>query len=518
MKKSSISYIRHIILPCLVYPALTGLFTGGLIFLFKLTASKIVPLSGYIYSLARENIAFLPLLLIGAVVLGLISSAILHFAPNCKGGGIPTSLIILHGLADFNWLKSIFLLFPSAIITYLGGVPLGTEGPAVQMGTAVGRGTVRIFAKKRLAWDRYIMTSGASAGFAAATGAPLTGIIFSFEEAHGRLNPMLFMSSAVSALISTEVMRFLCPLAGISSTIFHLDIRTAMPMKYAFSSVIIGLFCATVAGIFTEFYSKVHNISSKAISSMPLAVKVGVIFICTALIGYFLEGAVSSGENIIEELFEGHMDWRILILLLCVRGILMIVANNTGVTGGLFVPNLCFGAIIGTLCGKAMISLGILPEEYYIICVITGVASFLAASSKIPLMSLAFCVEALGGTLNLLPVAVGVTVAYMAVEALGIHDFTDIVIASKLKKENESKAKETVDISMTVAEGAFAEGKLIRDILWPPSCTVLSVHKKASTHHHSQSGISAGDVLDLHFETYDRKETVRILESIIGEQ
>lgn len=518
MKKSYLSHIKNIILPCLVYPALTGLFTGGLIFLFKLTASKIIPLSGHLYSLARENITLLPLLLIGAALLGTVSAAILHFAPNCKGGGIPTSLTILHGLADFSWIKSIFLLFPSAIITYLCGIPLGTEGPAVQMGTAVGRGTVRIFAKKRLAWDRYIMTSGASAGFAAATGAPLTGIIFSFEEAHGRLNPMLFMSSAVSALISTEVMRFLCPLAGISSTLFHLDIKSAMPMKYAFSSVIIGIFCAAVAGIFTEFYSKVHNISSKAISSMPLAVKVGAIFICTALIGYFLDGATGSGEHIIEELFAGHADWHILIILLCVRAILLIVANNIGITGGLFVPNLCFGAIIGALCGKAMISLAILPEEYYIICVITGITAFLAASSKIPLMSLAFCIEALGGTLNLLPVAVGVTVAYMIVELLGVHDFTDIVIASKLRKENAGKTSETVDISMTVAEGAFADGKLIRDILWPPRCTVLSVHKKASTHHHSQSGISAGDVLDLHFETYNRKETVRILESIIGEQ
>ncbi len=383
------------------------------------------------------------------------------------------------------------------------------------MGTAVGRGTIKIFAKKRLAWDRYIMTSGASAGFAAATGAPLTGIIFAFEEAHGRFNSMLFMSSAVSALTSTAVMRFLCPLAGISPVLFHLDIDVSMPMRFVWICAATGILCAAAAGIFTKVYSKVHNLSSSFISSLPMAIKVGFVFVITALSGYFCREIIGTGDNIIEELFKGHINWKLLIVLLCVRGILLIVSNNIGITGGLFVPILCFGAIIGSLCGKTVIALGLLPEEYYIICVITGISAFLAACSKTPLMALAFCIEALDGTANLIPVAVGVTVAYMAVETLSIHDFTDIVIDSKLKKAYSGRKKETVDITMTVKQGSFAEGKQVRDILWPPRCTVLSVRKKPSTHHHSQTGISAGDELELHFETYDREETTRILKSIV---
>ena len=102
--------------------------------------------------------------------------------------------------------------------------------------------------------------------------------------------------------------------------------------------------------------------------------------------------------------------------------------------------------IIGALCGKAVISLGILPEEYYIICVITGICAFLAACSKTPLMALAFCMEALDGTANLIPVAIGITVAYMSVETLGIHDFTDIVIDSKLRKAIKENITATVII------------------------------------------------------------------------
>ncbi len=127
MKKSHLTYVKNILLPCLVYPIITGLFTGGLIFLFKLAVSKVVPFSASLYSAASEKTAFLPLLLLGAALLGCVSALILRFAPNCKGGGIPTAITLLRGLSDFNWIKSIFLLFPSALITYLCGVPLGTE-------------------------------------------------------------------------------------------------------------------------------------------------------------------------------------------------------------------------------------------------------------------------------------------------------------------------------------------------------------------------------------------------------
>lgn len=518
MKKSQITYIKNILLPCLVYSGVTGIFTGCLIFLFKLAVSKIVPFSEEIYAFVREKPAFLPLLLLGAAALGGISALILHNAPDCKGGGIPTSITLLRGLVSFSWVKSIFLLFPSALLTYFCGVPLGTEGPSVQMGTAVGTGTVRIFAKKHLAWDRYIMTGGASAGFAAATGAPLTGIFFAFEEAHKRFSPMLFMVSAVSAVTSTAVMQFLCPLAGISPTLFHLETDAVLPLTFLWAAVVIGIVCGLVGAVFTKFYSIIHSFIDNKLKKIPFAAKVILVFTLTALLGFFSLDCIGSGDKLIEALFEGHGAWQLLIVYFCIRAIMLIIANNVGITGGLFVPTLAFGAIVGGLCGKAMTASGILPEEYYIITVVIGIVSFLSASSRTPLMATAFAIEALSGINNIVPVIVGVTLSYITVETLGIHDFTDIVIESKLKNARKGKKDETVDTKITVAEGAFAEGKEIRDILWPPECTVLSVHKKPTVHHHSHTALSAGDVLDVHYHTYDPEETIRSLEAIAGKQ
>ena len=122
----------------------------------------------------------------------------------------------MRGVLSVRWLTCLLGVFFSSLITYLGGIPLGTEGPSVQMGTAVGKGTVRLLGRRHLAWDRYVMTGGAGAGFAAATGAPLTGILFAFEEAHERFSPMLLMVSAMTVASGSLTAEFLFSLTGDS--------------------------------------------------------------------------------------------------------------------------------------------------------------------------------------------------------------------------------------------------------------------------------------------------------------
>lgn len=519
MEKSQLTYIKNILLPCVYYSGITGIITAVLIFLFKLSASRVGQLSSEIYAYVRERSSFLPVIIVGAALLGLIMTLIIRCSPGCKGGGIPTSILLLRGLISFTWFKSIFLLFPSALLTYLCGIPLGTEGPAVQMGTAVGKGTVRIFARKHPTWERFIMTGGASAGFAAATGAPLTAIFFTFEEAHRRFSPTLFITSAVSAVTSTAFMQLLCPLAEISPSLFHFSVETtAMPLIYTFTAVLTGLLCGFIGAAFTKIYDLVHRFIDNRLRKLPVPAKIVAVFVSTAIIGYFSQGFLGTGEGIIESIFEGHAAWKLLVIYFCVRAIITITANNVGITGGLFVPMLCFGAIIGELCSRLMITVGILPVEYRSITVIIGICAFLAATSRTPIMATVFSIEAFGCTENLIPVMAGITVAYITIELLGIHDFTDIVMEGKLRRLHKDKTDKVIDRSFTVAEDAFAVGKQVRDILWPPECTVLSVKKKPSTHHHSHTGISAGDILELHYHTYDDPETVKSIEAILGKQ
>ena len=143
-----INYLRNILIPCLFLSGVAGIFTGALIFLFKLVANLIIHLSIDIYAAARTYPQYILPVLLGAAALGALAYLLLRIAPECKGGGIPTAVTALRGFVSFGWVKSIFVLFSSAMITFFSGVPLGNEGPSVQMGCAVGKGTVNVFAHK----------------------------------------------------------------------------------------------------------------------------------------------------------------------------------------------------------------------------------------------------------------------------------------------------------------------------------------------------------------------------------
>ncbi|MBE6542589.1 MAG: hypothetical protein E7672_09140 [Ruminococcaceae bacterium] len=518
MQKSRTAYAKNILLPCLILSCIAGIFIGIVIFLFKLVSAWVISVSADIYSFVRAEPKFLPLLMIGAAIIGLISAIVLKLIPDCRGGGIPTSIAILRGLIPLNWVKNVVFVFFSALLTYFCAIPLGNEGPSVQIGTAIGRGTVRIFAKKNLAWDRYIMTGGACAGFAAATGAPLTGIFFAFEEAHRRFSPMIFIAASMTAIASSVTMQILCSISGgaVSYSSFSFRVDTVLPVKYLWAVLIVGVISGLSAAGFIKLYKLIRQFIKTKISNISFILRTVIIFVSVSLIGFFSAECISSGHHLVEDLIHGHGLWYLLIIYFCIRAVLLIVSNNSDITGGLFVPTLAFGAIIGALCGKAFVSLGILPEEYYVIMVIVGIASFLSSCSHTPIMAVTFAIEALSGLSNIIPISIGVTIAYLTVETLRMIPFTDTVIEAKVEKAHEGKTAHIVDTTLSVSDGAFVVGKEIRDILWPPTCIVLSVQKKNASH--PEPTIAAGDVLTVHYMTHDPADTMDILEAIVGKQ
>jgi hypothetical protein len=95
----------------------------------------------------------------------------------------------------------------------------------------------------------------------------------------------------------------------------------------------------------------------------------------------------------------------------------------------------------------------------------------------------------------------------------------EIVYEARLEQEHEGKERKVYDMSMTVQPGAFVIGKETRDVLWPPECTVLAVHHTAGHRSHGElAGMHAGDVLDLHFASYDLERTMYMLTDLIGTQ
>lgn len=511
------SNIKNLLLPCLGFSVAAGFLSAILITAFKLAAETVIHLSSTLYGVVRANPVWLPLLVICAAAIGFAASFVLSLSHSCRGGGIPTAVAAIRGIVSFKWVASIFVLPFSALLTFFCGLPLGTEGPCVQMGTAVGDGVVKCFGgKKNKGWRRYIMTGGASAGFSIATSSPITAIIFSIEELHKHFSPMLLTVASVSVMsaqATTQILAFF----GIGTVkLFHIPAINALAPKFLFAPLLVGLICGICSIFFTRFYYLVDKLMHACLKKLSVKVVFPILFAFIAIVGFFLADTPGTGHSLVDKLLDTHTVWYLLILIFLVRMVFMMVSNTSGVTGGVFLPTLAFGAILGALCGEAMLALGLIDSEYYILMVVLGISAFLGATSRIPVTACVFAIEALSGFNNVLSVIIATTVALLVVELSGIEDFTDAIIEAKVRSISKGKEPSVVEASLTVKENAFVVGKELHDVLWPNSCVVISFERAHESH--TKPVIAAGDIITVHYKTYDPAATAEELKILVGEQ
>lgn len=96
----------------------------------------------------------------------------------------------------------------ACLVCIVSGLTAGAEGPSMFIGATCGDGTSKMLKCTDME-RRYQLTGGACAGLAVAFNAPLTGIVFAFEEAHRRFTPAIFIcafSSVLSATITRNVL------------------------------------------------------------------------------------------------------------------------------------------------------------------------------------------------------------------------------------------------------------------------------------------------------------------------
>ena len=517
MRSKIFSHINNLLLPCLVFSVLTGVFSAILITAFKIMAEWVIHISNSVYDVIRANPEWIPVLVIGAALIGLAASLILSKFHSCQGGGIPTSVAAIRGIFSFRWISSITLLPISALLTFLAGLPLGTEGPCVQMGTAVGDGVMKSFGKEKYkGWRRYIMTGGASAGFSIATASPISAIVFAMEELHKHFSLVVLSVASISVIAAQITARALASIGIGEMEFLSVPDSQAIPTSLFFAPILIGIVSGICSIFFTGLYHRVDQMMRIVLKKLSVKILLPILFALVSIVGFFFADALSSGHALITSLFTRGAVWYVLILLFLIRAIGMMVCNTSGATGGVFLPTLAFGAIIGAICADIMISLGWIGAEYYIVMVVLGIASFLGATSRIPLTACVFAIEALCGINNVLPIIIATIVALLIVESSGLEDLTDKIIEAKLHKITKGKQPYDIEAPLTVNKNAFVIGKELRDVLWPNSCVVVAFNRVKHSENHAV--ISEGDVITVRYTTYDPQTTASELSDLVGEQ
>ncbi len=513
------TFVQNILLPCLLFSALTGIFTGTLIFSFNLASTQVIHFSSEIYHWVRENPVYIPLLLLCVLAVGALAGLLLKLFPSARGGSLPVAVAHLRGHIAFKWIPNVVFVYMSSMLTYLGGLPLGNEAPCVQMGAAVGKGTVSLFAKKHQAWNRYVMTGGACAGFAVATGAPLSGIFFALEEAHRRFTPMIIMVATMSTTAAVFTSRWLCKLFDVELTIISVALEHTLRSQDMWAVVLVALVCGVFAAVFSRCYEKILHLVHKVQKKVHFIFRLEFVFILVAVMGLISGNFINDGHSLLHNMVHNEYLWSSLLLYLVVRSVLVIFSNSVGATGGLFVPTLVFGAMLGSICAQLLISHELLPAEYAPVLIVVGMAAYKGASMRTPITAIIFAVEVLSGLNNIVFIILAVAVSYLTAELLGAEPVMEFVYESRIEQEHAGKTRGTYDISMTVQPGAFVIGKETRDILWPPECVVLAIHHETGARSHaSHAGMHEGDVLDIHFNSYDLDRTMMMLTDLVGEQ
>ena len=526
MKKRFRNYFIQLLVPSFVFGSITGIATAIIICLYKLAAGYVIDLSGEIYSAIRTAPIWLLLVLPTLFLLASLFAFIYRKDPNLGGGGIPTAIGVLRGIFPMKSLKNLIGVFTMSLATFLVGVPLGNEGPSVQMGTAVGKRCVRTLVKKRhWAWERYSMTGGACAGFSVATGAPISGILFSIEEAHQRISPMILIVSATSVMFAEFTARIISSFLPIHTELFPKLSLITLSARDVWLPILVGTLVGVFAVLFLRYYKvmrKFTKLIKKPLGKMADVIIIFAVFVITLVLGLVSESFVSTGHHLMLSLFEENIALYVLVIILLVRATLTLFANTTGITGGLFVPILALGALFSAMISGVLVDGFGLGGEYATVILVLGITACISAMMKMPLTSIVFAIEALSSFENALFVIIVAVVSYIITEFFGVNSITDVVVEHRAESIQHGGKSKVMEAFITVKAESFAVGKQIRDILWPSNLFVLSVKFISNDHievdGHGGMAIRSGDVIHVRYLTNDPERTKEELCAIVGEQ
>ena len=517
-RRLHISFFNSI-LPAVFFGATAGVLTSLTVNLYKLCAKYIIDFSENGYHFVGEHLYLVPIIILLFAAPAFMFAYIYKKVPNLRGGGIPTSIGILRGMIPFKWLRNLIGIFLLSLASFLIGVPLGNEGPSVQMGTAIGRGCAYSFGKKKRAWDRYSMTGGACAGFSVATGAPISGVVFAVEEAHQRISPMILIIASVSVMCATITTELVAPLLGVSKSLFPSMTLRTLSLVDVWIPVVVGVVVGIFAVLFLNYYRVIFRFFNKTLKSVKHGYKIMFVFALTLTLGLVSYSFISTGHHLILELFEGKMSWIILLVLLLARSTLTLCASSNRITGGIFLPILAIGTLVASLAGKLLVNVFSLDESYYMIILVLGITACIAGMMKMPLTAIVFSVEALSCYDNIMPVIVVSGVAFVITELFGVESINDRVLDNLILEINNGKSTTLIDRYVTVKEGSFAIGKQVRDVFWPARLIVLSKRRPADlppVDEHDAKQIHVGDVLHIRCETFDEHSLNNDLSAILG--
>src|SRR5262250_2697184 len=141
----------------------------------------------------------------GSLVMGYL---LFRFFPNARGSGVPQTKAALYAHDGRILLRTVLGKFFCTSATLASGIPLGREGPTVQVGAGIASVLGRSLGL-RPEKVKALIPVAAAAAVAAAFNTPLAAVLFSLEEVVGDLHAPVLGSVVLASATSWAMLRLL---------------------------------------------------------------------------------------------------------------------------------------------------------------------------------------------------------------------------------------------------------------------------------------------------------------------
>lgn len=508
---------------------LTGIFAGVVVTFYTICTSYGEQYSRELYSLILQYPAFIPLLFVGLAAGAVVIGTLVRFVPMIRGSGIPQIEGACRGKFPFNWYVTMCSMFAASLACVFMGLAAGSEGPSIEIGGCVGEGTGRIL-RRSFMIRRLQIASGASAGFAVAFNAPVTGMIFALEEAFKSFSPMIFVSASVSVItalgVRTGIRLALGQSVGFAMEgfVFAQNMDVAGYGYVALAALIVAL--AAVA-----FYYAVQGAKKmfSKITFLKGAGKFIIPFVLSGAFGLITVYAMGGGHNFIHSLATGGTG-RIegisvlgtgiiasLAIIVALRFILMALYMGCGVPCGVFIPMLAVGAGLGALLSSLFVQAG-MDAAYTDYIVIICMSVFFTSFVRAPITGLFMVFELTGQFANLLPALLGVVIASLVAEVCRTEPGYEKNLHGFIRDEGFADREKPVRVTVTVRPRSLADGGRIKSIIWPSGGLVVAIRLPDGTQviPSGNTKLDAGQQLDFECRADDPDEVLDYLYGIVG--
>lgn len=445
------------------------------------------------------------------ILLGCVLCWLNKIEPVAAGSGIPQVKGAILGVVKMRWFSVLWVKLTAGILGIGAGLSLGREGPSIQLGAVTAQGVSRFLGRTRIE-ERYLITSGSSAGLAAAFNAPLAGVMFALEELHHNFSIVVMLPAMAAAMTATVVSRFLFGRASI----FEFTQLPILPLEN-YGWVILT---AAVVGLCGVAFNK-SLLSIGRFYSLPVfinpAAKIIFALICAGILGYFLPQVLGGGNSLINYLAQTPVSLQLLLLLLAGKFIFTLISYGCGVPGGFFLPMLVIGALTGNICSTLLIDAGLIDAAYASNIIVISMAALFAASTRAPITGTVLIMEMTASYQHLLVLSIASMVAFVMAELCKSKPIYEELLNRCLRQS--VPAPQTMQqrdvIELAVCSGSVIEGKAIRDILWPENTLLVDIKRgEEQIIPHGDTRIKAGDFLYI----LSSNENVLKLQELTGEK